>query len=259
MNGQISVSGSLGEHHLLTYSLVATSMPELDSLSITLGYRSAAALFTGGASAGTGFKQLSAGMSGGIVVHAGGITLTNQMEDTIALVSAKGARGARLRDGNGNRIDGNGYAVLPYLSPYRMNEVSIDLDGLPIDVELSATSQRVAPFADSVVLVKFDTTSGRPVVYRVTAPDGKDIPFGAAVLDESDREVALAGQDGRIFIRTAAPQGRYTVKWADGPGGQCAFEYNVPAGVQPSAALTEQDAQCLPPPAPAARSRENAQ
>ncbi len=45
------------------------------------------------ASEGSGYSQQSLGATGGVVVHPGGITLANQMTDTIGIVEAIGAEG----------------------------------------------------------------------------------------------------------------------------------------------------------------------
>ena len=63
-----------------------------------------------------------------VVVHPGGVTLANQMTDTIGIVEAIGAEGARVTNNVGTTIDRSGYAVLPFLMPYRLNSVNIDPD-----------------------------------------------------------------------------------------------------------------------------------
>lgn len=40
-------------------------------------------------------------------------------------------------------LDRRGRAILPYLSPYRQNEVELDPKGLSADVEFKSTSQKL--------------------------------------------------------------------------------------------------------------------
>ena len=47
----------------------------------------------------------------------------------MALIEAKDAAGAMLPGSPGTRVDSNGYAILPYLRPYRINAVEIDPKG----------------------------------------------------------------------------------------------------------------------------------
>jgi outer membrane usher protein len=57
---------------------------------------------------------------------------------TMALIEAKDAAGA-MPGSPGTRIDSNGYAILPYLRPYRINSVEIDPKGSNDDVAFDHT------------------------------------------------------------------------------------------------------------------------
>lgn len=243
LNGQLSVTGTVGRVPRLSYSLVATATPDHDALSVGLGYRGKRATLAATASAGTGFRQASFGMSGGLVVHPGGWTLTNQLEDTVAIVSAPGARGARVESGTGIALDGAGNAVIPFIRPYRVNDVSINPEGLPPDIELQSTSQQVAPRANAVVLVRFATTRGRAVAFTLALPDGRPVPFGASVRDASGAEVAMAGEYGVVFLRLPDRSGRLTARWGDGPASACGFAYALPESTAP---VLESTQTCQP-------------
>lgn len=78
-----------------------------------------------------------------MMVHAGGLTLAPGSigdTDTLALVNAPGAKGARLTIGDGV-IGSSGYAIMPYLTAYRENTVGIDISSLESDVEVKAPAQ----------------------------------------------------------------------------------------------------------------------
>lgn len=228
VTGQVGINGTLGEIPRLSYNVVATTMADFDSLSLGLAYRGKGVTLTGNGSVGTGFRQLSLGMSGGVVAHPGGVTLANQLEDTIAVVSAPGAAGARVRSGTDVVIDGRGNAVVPFVRPYRMNEIQLDPEGLSADVELKSTSRQVAPRADAVVMVRFETVTGQAVLFHVALADGTPVPFGASVLDAAGGEIAIAGQDGQVFLRSSELTGIVTVKWSDAANGACRFRYQLP-------------------------------
>ncbi|EPN47045.1 fimbrial usher protein, partial [Pseudomonas syringae pv. actinidiae ICMP 18807] len=68
--------------------------------------------------------------------HSGGLTLGPYLGDSFALVEAKGASGARLMNAQGAAIDGNGYALLPSLLPYRYNNIALSADGMNDKAEL---------------------------------------------------------------------------------------------------------------------------
>ncbi|HEY8327205.1 MAG TPA: FimD/PapC C-terminal domain-containing protein, partial [Rhodanobacter sp.] len=161
------------------------------------------------------------------------------------------AAGARVGNAAGVRIDHAGYALVPYVTPYILNTVSIDPTGLPLDVQLDSTSTEVAPRAGAVVMVKFKSESGHFVLIQAHLPNGATLPFGAEVTDEQGQPIGVVGQAGRIMVRTAHETGRLNVQWQ----GQdltrvCSFAYRL----QPRAenrrgigAIEQIDATCGQP------------
>lgn len=62
-----------------------------------------------------------------------------------ALIEARGAEGARVSSYHGIRIDNAGYAAVPYLNAYELNEVAIDPKDATNNVGFESTSRKVAP------------------------------------------------------------------------------------------------------------------
>ncbi|EFJ7594976.1 fimbrial biogenesis outer membrane usher protein, partial [Escherichia coli] len=179
---------------------------------------------TGSYGEGKNFRSTSVGISGGVVVHSGGVTLTPYNSDNYALIEAKDAKGAKVAGYAGASIDSFGYALFPSLMPYQMNSVSIDPEGASQDVEFENTSQRVAPRAGAVVKVKFRTNSGTPVLIKSNF-GGEPLPFGADVYDENNTHVGNVTQGGTVYARISEPKGNLTVKWGEGKYAQCRLGY----------------------------------
>lgn len=223
---QSSLSGTAGEQSQFSYGVSANRDGSgVTSQSVNGQYRTSVADFAGSYGRGNGTSQMSASISGGLVAHPGGVTLSQSLGDTIAVVEARDAAGAELPNTNGVAIDRRGYAVVPYLTAYRVNEIGIDPKGLSTDVELKSTSQQIVPRAGAVVMVKFDTVTGRSAVIDVTQADGQPLPFGATIHNEQGTELGLAGQAGRVFVRGIADSGELTAKWGNTPDAQCSFSY----------------------------------
>jgi len=165
--------------------------------------------------------------------------------DTIAIVDAPGAKGASVATGTGTRIDGKGYAVVPYLLPYRENQVAVDPHGTSMNVEMQVTSQQVAPHANAVVMLHFPTTIGTGVMFEAHMPGGGSVPFGASVSVAHQPDAGIVGQNGQIFLRGVAPVGRVDVTWGAGSDAHCGFAYTLP---KPTAAmpLIRINSTCLP-------------
>ncbi|EIF30038.1 P pilus assembly protein, porin PapC [Burkholderia sp. Ch1-1] len=229
--GQATLSGSTGRDDTLFYSMTGNYASQTGGSSAdgsgTLVYRAPYAELTGSAGAGQHYQQGSIGVRGAVVAHPGGITLSQPLSDTFAIVEAPGAAGARVLNSQGVRVDSRGYAIAPTLTPYSLNEIELDPSGLPLDVELRVTSQQVAPRAGAVPLIKFQTAVGRTALITVRQANGEALPFGAPVLDESGKEVGVVGQGGRILARGLETQGTLTVRWTNDSGMSCAVPYTL--------------------------------
>ncbi len=228
---QTTLSGNAGEHNELSYGVSVSRDPGVAGMSGSLNgqYRGERTALQAGYSQGTGYRGASVGASGTVVVHPGGATLSPYTGDTLAVVKAPQAAGARVEGYPGVVLDGRGYAVVPYLTPYRLNEVAIDPKGLSSDVELKTTSQQVAPHAGAVVMLNYATVSGRAALIDATQPDGKALPFGADVLDGDGNSIGMVGQGGRVYVRLQADHADLTVRWGDASGQQCRMPITLPA------------------------------
>jgi len=243
--GQQLINGTWGESNQLSYSASANQSAGGNSFAADGQYRSTYAGLSASVSAGSGYSQQSVGATGGVVVHPGGVTLANQMTDTIGIVEAIGAQGARVTNNVGTTIDRSGYAVLPFLMPYRLNSINIDPDeAVSPDVEFKSTSESVAPRLNSVVMIRFQTVSGQAVLITAHRDDGSVVPFGASVYDSQGGEVGLTGQDGGIYVRGIAQSGILTARWGDAPNEQCAFKYQLPPQRKGDSPLVRIDAAC---------------
>lgn len=243
--GQEVLIGSAGENHQLSYSVSASQTPADSAYTANGQYRGAYSSVAASVSRGSGYSQQSLGATGGLVVHRGGVTLSNQLTDTFGIVEADGAEGARVTNSIGTIINKSGYAVLPFLLPYRMNSVTIDPEGaVSPDVEFKSTTLLVAPRLNSVVLIRFKTVTGHPILITARQPDRSDVPFGASVLDSGGSEVGLVGQDGRIYLRGIPDAGTLSARWGDAPDQQCTFTYKVILKIAGSDSFERVDVTC---------------
>uniref|UniRef100_UPI0018AB13CF FimD/PapC C-terminal domain-containing protein n=1 Tax=unclassified Serratia (in: enterobacteria) TaxID=2647522 RepID=UPI0018AB13CF len=147
----------------------------------------------------------------------------------------------------GVKIDSRGYAVVPYLNPYQMNDISIDPKGTSSDVELDNTSQKVAPYSGAVVKVKYATKHGTPILVNATY-QGEPVPFGADIFDSKGNSVGSVGPGGQLYARVAEDRGQLRVKWGEGSEMQCAVSYVLMpvAKGQKQAQIQQFNSSCLP-------------
>lgn len=174
-------------------------------------------------------RQYSASYSGGMVLHSGGIAFAPGSigeADAMALVKASGAKGAGLGYGN-SEIGSSGYGIMPYMSAYRENRISLDISTLENDVEVKNTSTIAVPRSGAVVLVNFETDEGRSLVLELLRSDKGFIPLGADVFNEKNESVGTVGQAGQAYVRGVETQGKLRVVWGSGKESACTVHYQA--------------------------------
>ncbi|AJK50462.1 fimbria/pilus outer membrane usher protein [Burkholderia plantarii] len=254
---QQSLAGTLGVANQLNYGVnLGRASGGGGGAAVNVGgnvsYLSRYATLTVNASKGTGFTQYGGGMSGGVVAYAGGVAFTPSMSETVAIVEAKGASGARVTSGSGLRIDPFGHAIVSSLMPFETNEVEIDPKGLPMSVELKSTTQHAVPTAGAVVRLRFKTEGGgRSVIMRIRTRDGKPLPFGAEVFDAKGQHAGTVAQMGSVVLRGVKTNaGTLRVKWGTAASEGCTVSYQLPvAKHEPATRWTATHAVCVADPA----------
>jgi len=238
------ISGSAGERGTLTYSAWAgTDQYDGNGTSSTVGgnleQRTSMGNFRANAASGKDYRQYGIGLSSTLVAHRGGLTAGPYTSETFALIHAPGARGAEVRNGQGAVIDRFGYALLPSLTPYRYNDVSLDSRNMNDDTELQGGSKRVVPYSGAIPVVRFTTVSGKAVLISTVLSDGSKPPMGAEALNADGEVVGTVGQGGQIYARLPAQSGVLSVEWGKQRDQRCRVSYQLPAtGNNPVSQLT---------------------
>ena len=223
-NKSLSYSGYSQENQL-SYSLTQSQSGYADSSSASLnvphryGNLSASLSSSSGGSQQTGLSA-----SGGLVVHSGGLILAPSLGDTFAIVEVPKGEGAGVL-GSTARVNSGGFGVVPYLSPYYLNDVQISLEGAPTELEVDNASQKVAPVEGSIVRLKFNATSGRPLLIVLQPSNGARVPIGSTVSDAAGNEVGTVGQGSRALVRVQKNKDRLKVVWGDKPDETCWLDY----------------------------------
>lgn len=237
-SGQVAMNGTSGEQNQYGWGAsLAQNADNSSSANINGSYRGPFAEMNASAGSGAGYRQSSLGVAGSVVAHPGGLTFGQPTGETIALVEAPNAAGAAVTNQAGLKLDGRGYAIVPYLRPYRSNTVDIDPRQLSTSVELKSTSTEVVPRAGAVVMAKFATVTGRVVLIDLLPSKGVHVPFGTMVTDEAGRSVGVVAQGQRIFTRGLEEKGSLVAKWGEASDQQCRINFVLPPrkeGSEPS-------------------------
>lgn len=230
----VSLTGSAGQNRDFSYSVYAgTDQDRTDgnSNSTTFGgsvqQNTRVGNFRANYGQGSHYRQAGLGASGTILIHSGGVTLGPYTSDTFALIHADGAQGAAVRNGQGAVVDSFGYAILPSLTPYRANTVSLDTLNMSSDAELSGGSQRVVPYAGAVAKINFATIRGKAVLINLTMRNGEVPPMGAEVRDADNTLIGVVGQGGQLYARVPHDSGTLKVNWGESATNTCYVNYQI--------------------------------
>ncbi|UNK48143.1 fimbrial biogenesis outer membrane usher protein [Lysobacter sp. S4-A87] len=248
---QESVTGTLGRDSAFSYGLNAShnrgvGVESSSTYGANASYALPSATITGSASKSNNYSQVSAGVSGGIVAYAGGVTFTPTLGDTVAIVEAKGAKGAIVSNGSGLRVDRWGHAVVSNLSPFTRSSIDIDPNGLPLNVQLDSTQEQTVPTSGAITLVRFETsTGGRAAILRTRLANGEPLPFGADVLDAQGLSIGTVAQGGKVIARSlGSDSGELTARWGTAADETCKLRYSLPKVTNIKMGYTTADATC---------------
>lgn len=229
-SSRVGITGSTGPENSLNYGVALSDGRVGGTTGIAnASYQGRHAALNASYGYSKDFRQLSVGAAGSFVAHAGGVTLSPQRGETMVVVQAEGARDARLTSAAGLRIDGRGYAVVPYAAPYRLTTITLDPQDMSREVELDSSSQSVAPYAGAISFLRFETRKGRALLIQVRGVDGQLLPFGAQAKDAQGQPVGMVGQAGRLYLRSEQGRGHLQLAWGGAVDQQCSFDYQLPA------------------------------
>ncbi|ELM1620745.1 fimbrial biogenesis outer membrane usher protein [Salmonella enterica] len=182
-------------------------------------------------------KRVNYGIEGGVVAHAHGVTLSQALGETSALVEAPGAGGVTVSNQTGVRTDFRGYTVVPYVTPYRESTVSLDTATLPDGADVELTNKIITPTRGAIVRAHFDTRVGKRVMMTLTRSNGEAVPFGALVTNADNTAGSIVGDNGQVYLTGMDDSGTALAKWGQGPAQQCRINWQLPSATPASGVL----------------------
>jgi outer membrane usher protein len=194
----------------------------------------------------------SAYLTGAMTLLDGQLNETRQVNGSFAMVDVAGLANVPVYVENQLTAytDSTGRALLYNLRPYEANHISISPTELPLDTEISASKEIVAPPYRSGVIARFPIERIRGGTFRLVTDDGKPVPVGA--------QVKLKGKlfpvvlDGMVYVTGYDHGMAAEASWN---GGRCTFRLEPPPSDDPVPDMGTVRCHLAPPTAPAARNR----
>lgn len=174
-------------------------------------------------------ERFNYGLQGGIVAHRNGVTFSQPLGETMGLVAAPGAQNVSVLGQSGVKTDLFGYTVVPYLSPYRKNELTLNTETLADNAELTLATQTVIPTRGALVKASYQTSLGKRALMTLRKRGGSPVPFGATVNDPavSAAKSFIVGDGGQVYLTGLKDAGQLEVRWSHEPDGRCTVNYRL--------------------------------
>lgn len=174
-------------------------------------------------------SQLTWGASGSVIAHPHGITTGQNVGDSFAIVRAPGATNVAIQNGNNVHTDWRGYAVVPTLTPYHKNVITLDSASLSDDADVEMEGATVIPGGGAVVEARYQTHIGHRVLF--TLHHGRhSLPFGASAQVQGD-EGAMSGivaERGQVYLSGVPSNGVLEARWDEGGvARRCVLHFHI--------------------------------
>lgn len=143
----------------------------------------------------------TASLSGALVLADANIFATNQIANSYALVDlTEGGAGLVV---NGIKADSSGQLILPKLTPYTRNQVSLSRKYLPTRARVDQDSDIVVPKFGTSVHLSLPVILIRDAMVKILVDNGKGpeiLPFDAEVTKAHDGEYVAVDDDSFAYV-----------------------------------------------------------
>lgn len=234
--GKTTVQGGISGNALdnnLTYSVQQSYEQEnhYTGGNASIGYQGDSGYVNMGYSYTKNSERFDYGLQGGVVVHPYGVTLSQSLGDTIAVIAAPGASNVSIQNTQGVKTNAWGYAVKPYLTPYAENKITLNIDGLGDDIDIVHNNATVVPTKGAVVVAKIDTQIGYRVLMTLNL-NGKPLPFGTVVTLTDSASNGIVGDNGEVYLSGMPERGELIAKWGKDANQMCKINYQLPDNIR---------------------------
>lgn len=224
---QVGLGGTALENNNLSYNL-QQSYTRGDAgygASLSGRYRGSAGEMGLGYSYSGDNRQLNYSAQGAVVAHEYGVTLGQTVRDAFAIVHIPHGSDVKVQNGRGIYTDYFGNAIVPTLTAYRHNSVTVNTQERT-DIDIEAATQDVVPTKGAVVSANFDARVGKRALVTLMY-HSQPVPFGAVVVMENT--TAIVGDEGEVYLTGLNGSVPFSVQWGEGQDRQCSGRLDAPA------------------------------
>ncbi|AHG20039.1 fimbrial assembly protein [Chania multitudinisentens RB-25] len=128
------------------------------------------------------------------------------------MLDTGGVAGVPINNGraHSNRL---GLAVISDITSYYNTDTRIDVNQLADDVEATRAVVQSTLTEGAIGYRRFDVVKGSKLLAVLKLADGSEPPFGAMVLNEQGREIAVVSDEGSVFLTGVQPEEQLDIAW----------------------------------------------
>jgi len=182
---------------------------------------------------GTDNKALGLSLQGGMTATAQGMALhrTTTSGGTRMLVDTDGISDVPIH-GYGGLTHTNmfGKAVVSDITNYYRNNIGVDLDSLPVDMDATRSMVSGTLTEGAIGYRRFGIIAGKKAMVIIKLADGSAPPFGAEINNENGSQTGIVGDEGNTWLAGIRPGEMMQVSWDDGV--QCRIVMPTPLPAQ---------------------------
>lgn len=203
-NNSYRISAGLGQEGEASGSGYLTHNGELAEVSTTAAFQ------------GSGYSSVGMSMRGGMTATAHGAALhrVGASGGTRMMVDTGGISGVPVTGGNGTATSNRfGKAVVSDISSYYRSSVSVDLNKLGDDVEMTRSVVEGTLTEGAIGYRPFGVVAGQKAMAIIKLADGSTPPFGAIVLNANNVQTGMVSDSGEVWLSGINPDEVMTVSW----------------------------------------------
>lgn len=225
---QTSLGGTLLEENNLSYSLShGHSNQNSYSGSANANWQGTYGTLGVGYNYNRDNHEYSWRVSGGVIGHSDGLTLSQPLGSTNVLIKAPGASGVRVENQTGVKTDWRGYAVVPYATVYRYNRIALDVNSMDHNTEIENNVSSIVPTEGALVRTSFNTRIGVRAMISLQIAN-QTVPFGSIVKETTTGLKGMTDDEGQVYLTGLPLTGSLHVQWGYSPNDQCTADYALP-------------------------------
>lgn len=152
----ISVYGSALSDYSLRYDVTAQHVVHgNDELKASTGYQYNAGEANLSLTRSGPQRDYHLDISGSLLAHGGGIVAGQSLGETVALVEVPNIPGVAFYNQFGSVTNARGEMLVSYMTPWRVNRITVDSSNLPKNLRLESEEVEAVPSSGAVVRVNF--------------------------------------------------------------------------------------------------------